>query len=381
MKKLIPVFIIIATFCVQLSSGINYIIFPLTLQEQEYSNTLIGIIMSLEILAAILLFNHISRIVKQLGAIQTIIGASLFRCLIIYSLGYNESLLFWFIGVFCYGLSTNMLLVVIQTWLNLTDTGRYKGLYIGLYSSALSLGIAMGPILLQFISSPVKQFTVNSLITILPITLFVFIFKYRPTLTTDGQIRIGFIFKQAKVVMLSAFIGGICFFGLPSFLTLYGMSNGLRPEQASLLLTMFMVGSVSIGVLISSLSAFVDRIRIIYICVCLSVICAVFLALAVYAQLAIALTLLVIWGGCMGGIYATGLAYIGKKFRHEDQISANTSFVFMDALGGFLGLFIIGTSMDIIGNEGLTYTIVIASTCYLAYITKQLAGKSVDNVG
>ncbi len=375
LKKIIPLLIIVVTFSVQLSSGINYIIFPLTMQEQGYSTMWIGIVMSFEILATIMLFKHISLIVLKLGVVQTIVGASLIRSICIYSLSFNESFYGWLSGVFIYGLATSMLLVVIQTWLNLIAKGKIKGLLLGLYSASLSLGIASGPIILQFITTKEFQFITNTIIPVIPIALLFIGIKQRPSIQVSSEIRLKYVFKQAKIVMLSALVGGICFFGLPSFLTIYGIANGLSPYQASLLVTMFMLGSVSIGTLVSSLSAFVDNIRIIYACVCISVICAVFLALAVYASQGIALIMLVIWGGCMGGIYATGLGYIGRVFRKEDQISANTSFVFMDALGGFLGLCIIGTSMDFIGSEGLTYTIVIASTMYLIFITKRSIAK------
>ena len=375
MKKLIPFLIIITTLCIQLSSGMNYIIFPLKLQEQGHSNTLIGLAMSFEILATILLFKNISIVVKRLGVIQTIIGASVIRGLVIYSLGFNDSYILWLGGIFIYGLSTSMLLVVIQTWLNLTDTGKFKGLFIGLYSSSLSLGIALGPVLLQFISDSKLQSLVNAIVPLFSIVILMSIFKYKPKMGGNDSIRVGFIFKHSKIVMLSALVGGVCFFGLPSFLTIYGIDNGLTSNEASLLLTMFMIGSVCIGVIISSLSAFVDRIIILFVCVCLSVVCAVFLALAVFSDFGTALILLLIWGGCMGGIYATGLGFIGETFRKEDQISANTSFLLMDSLGGFVGLSIIGTSMDLMGSEGLTYIIVIVFTCYLFFITKQLAAK------
>ncbi len=375
MKKFIPFLIILTTLCVQISSGMNYIIFPLKLQEQGHSNTLIGLAMSFEILATILLFKNISIVVKRLGVIQTIIGASIMRSIVIYFLGFNDSYIIWLLGIFVYGLSTSMLLFVSQTWLNLTDTGKLKGLFIGLFSSSLSLGIALGPILLQFVPDGQIQFLVNAIVPLFSIVILMSIFKYKPKMGESGSIRVGFIFKHSKIVMLSALVGGVCFFGLPSFLTIYGINNGLTPSQASLLLTMFMIGSVCIGVVISSLSAFVDRIVILFVCVCLSVVCAVFLALAVFSDVSTALILLLIWGGCMGGVYATGLGFMGETFRKEDQISANTSFVLMDSLGGFVGLSIIGTSMDLMGSEGLTYTIVITFTCYLFFITRQLASK------
>jgi len=375
LKKIAPIILIITAFCVQLSSGINYIVFPLLLQEQGYSITLIGIAMSFEILATILLFKYISLVVKYLGVIPSIIGTSILRSILIYILSFNETFPIWLFGIFVYGLTTSMTLVVIQTWLNMIDIGKLKGLFMGLYSSSLSLGIASGPILLHLIDNHSIKKIISTTIPFLPLLLLLLIYKQKPLFNTEGNIRIGFIFKHAKIILLSAFVGGVCFFGLPSFLTLYGIANGLSPYQASLLLTMFMIGSVCIGVLISWLSSYINKMQIIYICVCFSVVCAVFLSLAVYSNVQIAFVLLTIWGGCMGGIYATSLEYIGGVFRKEDQISANTSFVLMDALGGFIGLFTIGISMELIGSEGLTYTIVIISTCYLVFITTQFVNK------
>jgi len=374
-RKLIPFLIVLTTLSIQLSSGMNYVIFPLKLQEQGHSNTLIGLAMSFEILATILLFKHISIIVKRLGVIQTIIGASIMRSIVIYSLGFNDHYILWLLGIFIYGLSTSMLLVVIQTWLNLTSAGKLKGLFIGLYSSSLSLGIALGPIVLQFVSEEWLQFLVNAIFPLLTVLILINIFKYKPKIEASNTIRIKFIFRHSKIVMLSALVGGVCFFGLPSFLTIYGIDNGLTPSESSLLLTMFMIGSVCIGVVISSLSAFIERIVLLLVCIFLSVVCSVFLALAVFSDLKIALALLLIWGGCMGGVYATGLGFIGEIFRKEDQISANTSFILMDSLGGFMGLFIIGSTMDIFGSEGLTYTIVIIFTLFLFFITNHLASR------
>lgn len=375
MRKFIPILIILSTLCIQLSSGINYIVFPLRLYEQGNSNTLIGIAMAFEILATILLFQYMSRIVKKMGVIQTIIIATMMRSFVIYVLKFNDHFLLWLLGIFAYGLATSMLLVILQTWLNLTSTGKIKGLFIGLYSSSLSLGIALGPVALQFVKNPDQQFLLNTFIPLSTLLILGTVFKYKPKMADDERVRLRFIFKNAKMVMLSALVGGVCFFGLPSFLTIYGINNGLSPSESSFLLTMFMIGSVSIGVIISSLSAFVERIAILLISICLSVVCSVFLALAVYADLKIALILLLVWGGCMGGVYATGLGFIGETFRKEDQISANTSFVLMDALGGFAGLCIIGTTMDFIGSEGLTYTIAIIFTMYFIYIVNRLAAQ------
>lgn len=371
MKNIISIFLILLVFCIQLVSGINYILFPLTLNDNGYSSSFIGIAMSFEVLAIILFCHHIPSLISKLGPTKTIIGTALLRGLVVLMLGANHTALGWFVGIFVYGFSTSMILVLLQTWINMLSLGKWKGLILGLYSSALSMGVAMGPLLLHLFPENM-EFQINACLTLIPLLLLGIHVRHSPAIGTGESIRFKFIFHNAKIIMLSALVGGICFFGLPSFLTLYGLNNGLAYNEASFLLPMFMIGSIGAGAGLSALSSFVNRMKLIYYCVFTSVICAVFLALAVYAQYEIALILLLIWGGCMGGLYAVGLEYIGQTFMQKDQMSANTAFVFMDALGGFVGLCVIGASTDVLGTEGLTYPIIIASTSYLIFITVYL---------
>ncbi len=373
MRKIAPFILVLAAFGIQLSSGINYITFPLILQSQGVNNTMIGLIMSCDIFALIVFSQRISVVVKKLGVLNSIIISSVVRSAVVYFLSENHMVIGWVLGMFCYGLMTNALLVVVQTWVNMMSTGKIKGLIMGLYSSCLSLGIAMAPIAIRFIDMTSQQpFYLSSVISLLVLLVMITVISTRPSFHSDKKARIVFVFKHSKIIMLSAVVGGFCFFGLPSFLTIYGVKNGLSPENASLLLTMFMLGSVTLGLFVSTLSAFINHYQLIFVCVCLSVLCASFLSLSIYAHLGVALGLLYLWGGCMGGIYALGLNVVGEQFRREDQMSANMTYTMMDAIGGVIGLCIIGTSMDWVGSEGLSYTIVVASMLYLIFVFRQL---------
>ncbi|MFM2477729.1 MFS transporter [Celerinatantimonas sp. MCCC 1A17872] len=374
MRKIAPFILVLAAFGIQLSSGINYITFPLILQSQGVNNSMIGLIMSCDIFALIVFSQRISVVVKKLGVLNSIIICSVVRSVVVYFLSANHMVIGWVLGMFAYGLMTNALLVIVQTWLNLMSAGKIKGLIMGLFSSCLSLGIAMAPIAIRFIDMTSQQpFYLSSVISLLVLVVMISVISTRPSFHSDKKARIVFVFKHSKIIMLSAVVGGFCFFGLPSFLTIYGIKNGLSPENAALLLTMFMLGSVTLGLLVSTLSAFINHYQLIFVCVCLSVVCASFLSLSIYANLGVALGLLYLWGGCMGGIYALGLNVVGEQFRREDQMSANMTYTMMDAIGGVIGLCIIGTSMDWVGSEGLSYTIVVASMLYLIFVFRQLA--------
>lgn len=376
MKASTPLLLVIATLLIQVSSGINYVTLPVILDGQGYSNMLIGVAMSFEILGVVLLYKQLSDLLQRLGFMQTLVLLSILRSVSLVLLANNTSYPLWLLGIFCYGVSTGMLLVLVQTWLNIIVEGKSKGLMMGLFSSALSSGVALGPILLQFIDiSLTQRIHLNSALMVIPMVLLALLLlmsKERKVFEVAGSVRVGFAFRHGKTIMIAALIGGISFFGLPNFLTLYGVKSGLSAEQAPLLMTTFMLGSVFLGMMLSTVSMYFDRQRVVLCCVFTSVVCAVFLSLSVYSNYFVALGLLFVWGGTMGAIYAIGLSVIGERFHHEEQISVNMSYNLMDSIGGIIGLLVIGLSMDFLGEEGMVYVLVSSGCLFLVFFVRQM---------
>ena len=384
MKGVISIVIILVALVIQFTSGMNYILVPLSLHDAGYGTVFVGVVMASEVLAILVMFKRISDIVNYFGVFKILFFACVFRSAIVLSFSKINYDVLWVVAVFFYGTMTSMLLVVVQTWLN-TITGKGKGIFIGLYSSALSCGVALSPVIYFMYREGGGEskypFEIGAVVALLPILLLFPFYKFRPELENSEKIRVSYIFSNAKKTLIAAFVGGICFFGLPSFLTIYGTQNGLKAEQASLLLTMFMIGSVTLGMLGSVLSDYVERKKVILFCMAISTICAVFLSLVVYADYYAALVLMYFWGGGMGAIYAVGLSIIGETFSMEDQVSGNMSYVLMDAAGGLVGLCCIGVAMELVGVEGLSYTIAFACTVYFIYALVSHSSRGGSYVG
>jgi MFS family permease len=192
-----------------------------------------------------------------------------------------------------------------------------------------------------------------------------------PAMTNQGRLRLTYVIRMARIPMVSSFVGGVTFFGLPAFLTLYGLMNGMSLTNASLLLTAFMLGSVSLGLAIATFSGKAQRTLVTISCVLVGVICAIYLPLAIY-NYGIALLLLFVWGGAAGGIYGMGLATVGDLFRQEDQVSANVAYSILDNVGGILGVLLIGALMGAGISDGIVYVIVLAALCYFIYCLSQV---------
>lgn len=360
--------IIIATLIIEISTGINYVIFPVSIKALVNSNSLVGIAMSFEIISIIIFCNIINNILNFLGLVKSIVISSLIRSLALLLVQYINSYEIWIVTIFIYGFVTNILRLSLQTWLNLLSFRKIKGLVLGVYSSALSLGVALGPLVLTQINANREfQIIFNSILSILAILIIFPLLKSTPKIDVKNKNRFIFILNNSKIIMISALVGGVIFFGLPSFLTLYGIESGLNENEASFLLTAFMLGSVLLGILISTLSSYIKKRHLIIFCVFNSLICSVLLPITIY-NFSLSLLLLFFWGGNSGGLFAIGLSIIGSTFRTEDQISANMTYSIMDSGGGLIGLCFIGAAMDLIGSEGLTYIIVTSSISFFIYV-------------
>ena len=365
--------LVLATAVVQAAVGFNTVLFPVRLEAYGFSKGLIGLCLAFEMGAVVAIVSSIDWILARLGLVGTMALATGVRLAVLLLLPGSNSLPLWCLGVFCFGIGTYLCLISLQTWVNAVPLGRLRGVVSGCYSSALSLGTASGPILFNQVGSAAgsQAFQANMLIVVLALLLVVPFLKRQPRIAGQGRLRLGYAIRMAKVPMLSSFVGGVTFFGLPAFLTLYGMMNGLSVQRASLLLTAFMLGSVSLGLLISSLSDRLNRTLLTILCVLVGVVCAVYLPLGIY-NYGIALGLLFVWGGAAGGIYATGLATVADLFRQEDQVSANVAYSILDNVGGIFGVLLIGALMGAGIADGIVYVIVLTALSYFIYCLAQL---------
>lgn len=367
----LPCLLILMTFCVQLVSGIHYVTIPVLMSQQGYGNFAIGLAIASEIIGLLLFHRRMNLFMRWAGLGKTLTVLVCGRLLLCSLMSQWSHYIGWFCGIFAYGLCTGMLLVLLQTWLNLV-AHKQRGLWMGLFSAALSLGVALGPVVISgWDIQLTERFFIAALINLLLLALLPYS-KVQQVLTSNAEARFKFVFKHARPVLVAAFVGGISFYGLPNFLTLYGISNGLPEDQAVWLMSTFMLGSVSLGMLISLSSDWLNRQWVILCCIFISVVCGVFLSLAMFSSDMATLALLYCWGGSMGAIYSIGLSIIGDRFHISQQLPANLSYNIMDSSGGITGLLLIGFLMDTIGSEGLPLVLTISGCVFLTYLCWEL---------
>lgn len=382
-----------ATFMVSVSMGMNAILFPVTMEGNGVNTTLIGFILAAETIASLAMCFFLPNLLKFIGMRLSLLAVTLLRVPPLLLLPFFTELSFWSGGIFVHGLGAFTFLLLMQTWVNSLAFRKHAGLMIALYGTAVSLGLALGPLVLAFIddvdllNTPLGteylslvtlmgleqaraangiRFMVSALISTAAVTPILLGLWLVPHFQFEGKARIWSSVMQAKGPMFAVAMAGVSLFGVLSFITLYGLRNGLSLADASLLLTAFMLGSLILEVPLTWLSDYFDRRYIIVINAFLCMVCAVYLPIAIYEPVQ-AWTLLFIWGGVIGSIYSTALTMIGERFEGEDLVTANAGYTIMDSAGGTLGIALIGGAMSLVGPDGLAYVIMLASIVYFSF--------------
>ncbi|MFZ5950453.1 MAG: MFS transporter [Candidatus Rifleibacteriota bacterium] len=363
--------VILAAATSEICAGINSVLFPVTLESFGLSNSIIGAILSVEIVAVVFLSPFISKIIGKLGLFWATVFGTIGRVAILFALIETNNLLAWVVLLFFFGVFSTILGIALQTWVNFAKLPGVRGFVVSIFSASMAIGIALGPVILQFIgNSRSLGFSTSAIVTLIALIPILFVKSQIPDFEVNDKPRLGFVIKNGKYVMFSAVVGGITFFGLPSFLTLYGMEAGLTMEEASLLITMFMMGGLIMGPAIGYFSDKFERSQVILISFLVSLLCSVFLPIAIMQKIA-AYVLLFLWGGTMEGVSSGGMTMLAELYRREDQVSANIAYSLMDALGGTIGVVLIGLAMDWHGSEGLVYVVVGSALIYFNFALTQ----------
>ncbi len=377
-KDVVPLsiwFVLISIFLGKVCAGAASILFPVTLKSTgTLSNALIGAILSAETASIIILSPLIGTIIGKLGVVGSVITGSLGRIAVVIPLIYTNNPYAWIAGIFIYGISSNLIGIAYQTWIGSENLGSKRGLVMAWYLGGMSSGLALGPVVLNLFGASAARalgFVIVAGLSLSSLIPVIFLLKCKPPFKGGSKPRIFFIIKNGKKVMFGSFIGGVILWGVPAFMTLYGMSAGMTQEEAAILLTMFQFGGFLAGPLISFISdKFKDRHNVVILSFFASLLCSFFLPIAI-KNLIFAYALLFVWGGAVQGVYSGCMTLLGDIFRKEDQMSASVAFTQVKAIGGLIGVTLIGLAMDWASSEGMVYVITFASIIYFTFALTQ----------
>ena len=296
----------------------------------------------------------IPRAAAMLGVRPLLFGALALGALSMLGFGLIEPLWVWFPLRFALGVSLGAMFVLSEFWITSLAPPRSRGLVMGIYVTALSLGFAAGPALLAALDrDSMAPYLLGAGLFALAVGPIALVGGSAPRIDPPEPGRgVMFFIRLAPIATLAAFTFGAIETGAFTFLPIYGTRVGLEPTAATLLGSAVALGNVLSQIPLGMLSDRCDRRMLLIAIAALCAIGAAAMPVASASPVAF-FALCILWGSVITGLYTIGLALLGERFSGVDLATANAAFVVMYAAGMLGGPPILGVSIDLWNPHGV----------------------------
>ncbi len=258
----------------------------------------------------------------------------------------------WFPLRFLLGVTSELLFVSSETWLNSLAEEKSRSQTMAFYTAALSLGYALGPLTLSYIGTEgAAPYWIGAGVAAFALVLLVASRITAPSLEPRGEIRPISYLKLAPVGIASTALNAAIETAGLNFFALYAMKSGWSEPEATRLLSTLLVGAVLLQLPIGWLGDRMDRRWLLIILSSLAA-AGAFAWPLLLARPHVAYPAIFLWGGIFVGVYTIALAHVGSRFSGGDLIGIYAMMSLAWGLGALLGPGAAGLAMEI-SLEGL----------------------------
>lgn len=359
---------IIATVTVfAVAQGLTYPLLSFILERQGTTSGLIGLSAAMTPLGFVVSAPFIPALSRRLGGARLAILCSILAALTLMAIGLMQNVRAWMPLRFLLGVFANPLYVISETWLITITPAPRRGRIMGLYSSIVSAGFAIGPLSLGFTGTegwPPFMIGIAAFITCGFIVLAVA--PRVPKISSEGEATsLGDFFALAPLLLFAVFTAAAFEQILLSLFAVYGAALGSAVGRIASLITCFIAGNAVLQILLGRVAERFGSKRTMSFCVlaCL----AGCLLLPLVFNIWLIWPLVFVWGGVSFGIYTMSLIQLGERFTGQTLIAGNAVFALAWGIGGMAGSPAAGLAMQLVGHQGLPMSLGLLS-CVLAVL-------------
>ncbi|NZD51924.1 MFS transporter [Rhizobium leguminosarum] len=357
---------IIATVTVfAVAQGLTYPLLSFILERQGTTSGLIGLSAAMTPLGFIVSAPFIPALSRRVSEARLAILCSILAAVTLMTIAWTEGVWVWMPLRFLLGFFANPLYVISETWLiSITPTSR-RGRIMGLYSSIVSGGFAVGPLSLWLTGTEGWPPFVIGMAAFLLCGLIVLAVAPRlPEMPDEGEATsVSGFFAMAPLLLFAVFTAAAFEQILLSLFAVYGAALGSAEAHIASLITCFIAGNAVLQILLGRLAEWFGSRRTMLFCILACLASCLLLPSAFNSWLI--WPLVFVWGGVSFGIYTLSLIQLGERFTGQALIAGNAAFALVWGIGGIVGSPATGLAMQLIGHQGLPLSLGLLS-CVLA---------------
>ena len=337
----------------------------LDLAEKGLDEAMIGANAAMHALGVLAMAFLLPRLAVFLGIRRAIVSSLLSAALLMLAFPALPFLWLWFVLRLLLGAASEVLFVLSETWLNALSAEESRARAMAAYTTALSLGFALGPLILSVVGT--DGFLPYAVGAALATGAAGFIVAPRIETPTFERSESGnplAAMRLAPIAMAATALNAAIETAGLSFLALYAMTTGWTETQATQLMSCMMVGAIVLQLPIGWLGDRIDRRRLIVALAALSAAGALSWPWALEAGPWIIFSLLFVWGGAFVGIYTIMLTIVGSRFSGSTLVGIYAGMGLIWGAGALVGPPLAGLAMQNV-RHGLPLFVALACALFL----------------
>jgi MFS family permease len=345
---------IIATVTVfAVAQGLTYPLLSFILKRQGETAGLIGLSAAMTPLGFIASAPFIPGLARRFGGARFALLCSILAAATLIAIALVRDPWAWMPLRFMLGFFANPLSVISETWLIAITPASRRGRIMGLYSSIVSGGFAIGPLSLGLTGTEGWPPFMIGIVAFLLCGLIVLAVVPRlPRMPYEGEATsLGGFFALAPLLLFAVFTAAAFEQILLSLFAVYGAALGSAEARTASLIACFIAGNAVLQIVLGRLAERFGSARTMLFCALASL--AGCLLLPPIFDAWLVWPLVFVLGGVSFGIYTMALIQLGERFSGQAVIAGNAAFAFAWGIGGIVGSPVTGLAMQLIGHPGL----------------------------
>ncbi|ORE96617.1 MFS permease [Stappia sp. 22II-S9-Z10] len=337
----------------------------IVLERRGIEPIFVGINTATAGIAAIAILPFVTRLAHRFGTARIIVLSFVTMAVTLMGFYVVHPFAFWFPMRFVFAASVTLIFALTEFWIGcLAPPGR-RGFIVGVYTAFLSIGIAIGPLILALVGTEgVQPFLIGSLAILAAAVPVLFVSGREPLLPSGGQKNLFHYVALAPLALFAALVFGAVESGGTAILPLYGTAIGLAANHSVILVSAVALGNILSQVPIGYLADRVNKRIMLIVSAAVGVGGALIIPF-VSDHFLVLLGVLFITGGIVTGLYTIGLTQLGARYKGADLASANAAFVMMYAFGMLVGPISLGAGLDLFPPHGFAIAIAAIFAIYV----------------
>ncbi len=354
----------------------------LWLNTLEVSFSVIGLITGASSIGVIFSAYLGPRIVSKIGYLRGAVYGIFIASIAGVVFRYCKTEEMWTLLRIVAGLGFGLHWVISEAWLGQLVSNQNRTKAMSLYVVSMALGFSVGPIIIWSVGITTSMpFWIIGVLQIISVIPLVWLSKVQPEHGSEIRKSPFFLIRAGPTIAAGCILVGLIDLSLISLLPVLVSRVSEAASSLSYLLPVAGgLGTVVMQYPLAIISGLLGNRRTAYLVSSVGIIICCVIPFFLYSKL-ISLGLAFFGCGLIYFMYTISLALLSERFKGNELITANASFIILFELSSLAGPILAGIFLDISLNFGLSIFLILTGTAYLliAKIRDFQKTKNTDN--